>query len=57
MFILFAAKIEADTINMELLVYHVFKVCRFLIQYRELLICSTDDDGLSSSESTIRRHY
>lgn len=57
MFILFAAKIEADTINMELLVYHVFKVCRFLIQHRELLICSTDDDGLSSSESTIRRHY
>ena len=26
MFILFAAKIEADTINMEQLVYHVFRV-------------------------------
>ena len=28
MFILFAAKIEADTINMEQLVYHVFTVCK-----------------------------
>lgn len=32
-FILFAAKIEADTINMELLVYHVLRVCQFLVQH------------------------
>ena len=33
MFILFAAKIEADIINMEQLVYHVFRVCKFFVQY------------------------